>query len=67
MPTDAGTDRQRILIVEDDARLATLLGEYLSTHGFTVDVESRGDRASAHLGGRPALVVLDLMLPGLSD
>ena len=35
----------RILIVEDDARLATLLEEYLSRHGYDAGVESRGDRA----------------------
>lgn len=57
----------RILIVEDDARLATLLSEYLATHGFGVDVESRGDRAVERIWQEnPALVVLDLMLPGLS-
>ena len=28
------SDRPRILIVEDDARLATLLSEYLSSQGF---------------------------------
>jgi DNA-binding response OmpR family regulator len=57
----------QILIVEDDARLATLLSEYLTTRGFGVDVESRGDRAVERIWQEnPALVVLDLMLPGLS-
>lgn len=57
--------RARILIVEDDARLATLLQEYLSAQGYEVDVESRGDHAVARIWrDDPALVVLDLMLPG---
>ena len=59
--------RRRILIVEDDARLARLLQEYLSTHGYDADVESRGDRAVDRIWREdPALVVLDLMLPGIT-
>lgn len=57
----------RILIVEDDARLATLLEEYLSGHGYHAGVESRGDRAVERIWREnPALVVLDLMLPGMN-
>ena len=60
-----GLTRERILIVEDDARLAALLQEYLSGNGFDVDIESRGDRAVERIRkDAPALVVLDLMLPG---
>ena len=59
--------RERILIVEDDARLASLLQEYLSNNGFQVDIESRGDRAVGRIcKEEPALVILDLMLPGMS-
>jgi DNA-binding response OmpR family regulator len=62
-----GQARERILIVEDDARLAALLQEYLSTNGFDVAIESRGDRAVDRIcREEPALVVLDLMLPGCS-
>jgi DNA-binding response OmpR family regulator len=57
----------RILIVEDDARLATLLEEYLNGHGYEAGVESRGDRAVERIWREnPALVVLDLMLPGMN-
>jgi DNA-binding response OmpR family regulator len=62
-----GLARDRILIVEDDARLAALLQEYLSSNGFDVDIESRGDRAVERIRREvPDLVVLDLMLPGCS-
>jgi len=62
-----GLVRDRILIVEDDARLAALLQEYLASNGFDVDVESRGDRAVERIRKEaPAVVVLDLMLPGCS-
>jgi two-component system, OmpR family, response regulator RstA len=62
-----GHARQRILIVEDDARLAALLREYLDSNGFEVDIESHGDRAVERIRkDDPALVILDLMLPGAS-
>jgi two-component system response regulator RstA len=59
------TDRPRILIVEDDSRLATLLSEYLASQGFAVNAESHGDRAVERIWSEnPAVVILDLMLPG---
>ncbi|SIR94468.1 two-component system, OmpR family, response regulator RstA [Aquipseudomonas alcaligenes] len=55
----------RILIVEDDQRLAELTQEYLQSNGLQVDIESDGGRAAARiLKEQPDLVVLDLMLPG---
>ncbi len=55
----------RILLVEDDTRLAALEKEYLEREGYSVDVEGRGDRAVDRvLADPPDLVVLDLMLPG---
>lgn len=55
----------RILIVEDDQRLAELTQDYLESNGLKVGVESDGARAVARvLEERPDLVVLDLMLPG---
>ena len=57
----------RILIAEDDARLAGLLREYFGNHGFAVEIESRGARAVERiLQERPTLVILDLMLPDMS-
>lgn len=60
-------DRHRILIVEDDARLAELTRDYLESQGLAVSLQADGRRAvSQILAERPALVVLDLMLPGES-
>ncbi|MGF1547679.1 MAG: winged helix-turn-helix domain-containing protein [Thiotrichales bacterium] len=54
-----------ILLVEDDAKLAALVREYLEKSGFEVGIEGRGDRAGARiLAERPDLVILDIMLPG---
>ena len=59
------SDRPQILIVEDDARLASLLSEYLSSQGFAVNAESHGDRAVERIWSEnPVVVILDLMLPG---
>ena len=56
----------RVMLVEDDARLAQLVTEYLSAYEFQVDLVTRGDTALASFKElAPDLVVLDLMLPGL--
>jgi two-component system OmpR family response regulator len=56
----------RVMLVEDDPRLAALVMEYLNGYEFSVDLVTRGDTAVAHFQtSQPDLVVLDLMLPGL--
>ncbi|NLQ16587.1 response regulator [Marinomonas sp. M1K-6] len=58
-------DKQSILIVEDDERLALLTQEYLQKNGFNVGIESDGRKAiSRIISEQPSLVILDLMLPG---
>ncbi|OMG65553.1 DNA-binding response regulator [Stutzerimonas balearica] len=56
----------RILIVEDDQRLAELTREYLlGQGGFEVGIETDGARAVERIvAEQPDLVVLDVMLPG---
>lgn len=55
----------RILLVEDDERLAELTAEYLRKNDFVVAIEPRGDTAEARiLAEQPDLVILDVMLPG---
>src|SRR5215471_8979962 len=57
----------RILIIDDDARLAEMLSTYLTARGFAVEV--RGDGRSglraieSGAGGGFDAVVLDVMLP----
>jgi two-component system OmpR family response regulator len=59
------TMKTRILLVEDDERLAELTAEYLRKNDFEVLIEPRGDTAEARiLAERPDLVILDVMLPG---
>lgn len=56
----------KILLVEDDSALSELIASYLKHFDYTVAVVNRGDRAlEAARQFAPALVILDLMLPGL--
>jgi DNA-binding response OmpR family regulator len=56
----------RILLVEDDRRLAEMLTEYLGEAGFRVTVEGDGRSGLARLSREPhAAVVLDLTLPDM--
>ena len=54
----------RVLMIEDDLRLAQMLRAYLSDSGFTVTVAENAARGMRHLD-RSAfdLILLDLMLP----
>jgi len=55
----------RVLIVEDEAKLAGLLRDYLAQDGFEVTVLHRGDEVEPWVGTHEVdLVLLDLMLPG---
>ena len=57
----------RILIVEDEDALGTLLRYNLEVEGFAVEVIDRGDTAEMRLKETvPDLILLDWMLPGLS-
>jgi two-component system response regulator CpxR len=56
----------RILIVDDDDELSSLLTELLVREGFRVDTQNDGRRGlAAALNGGYDLMVLDVMLPGL--
>jgi two-component system, OmpR family, response regulator MtrA len=62
-PAPAG--RGRVLVVDDDAALAEMLGIVLRNEGFDSRVCPTGDRALAEFRDyRPDVVLLDLMLPG---
>ncbi len=66
MISSPSMDKLQVLLVEDDARLAALVSEYLGQHEFEVRVEARGDTAVSNFQADSVdLVILDLMLPGL--
>ncbi len=57
----------RIVVVEDDPHILLGLEDILSQEGFEVSSSSRGDDAMETIENtQPALVILDVMLPGQS-
>src|SRR5918912_1209520 len=60
----AETESQRILVVEDEASIASFVSLYLKNAGYSVTTAASGGEALQHVAvGPPALIVLDLMLP----
>jgi DNA-binding response OmpR family regulator len=56
-----------ILLVDDDVGLAALIGAYLEREGFSVHIENEGIRGvDEALSGNYAIMVLDVMMPGLN-
>jgi DNA-binding response OmpR family regulator len=61
------TDKKiKLLLIEDDIRLAELIRDYIEQQGFYVKMQHRGDRAVAEFNPQKTdIIILDLMLPGL--
>jgi len=57
----------RILVIDDDVELCTLVAEYLEPEGFEIESVYDGNRGLERaLSGDHLLVVLDVMLPGMN-
>ena len=57
-----------ILIIDDDRRLHEGISDFLAPFGFSIASRYSGDDALAALdGGKPELILLDIMLPGEKD
>jgi DNA-binding response OmpR family regulator len=55
----------KILVIEDEKKIASLIRKGLEAQGFVVDVSHHGDEGYAAVTTRPYdAVVLDIMLPG---
>jgi DNA-binding response OmpR family regulator len=56
----------QLLMIEDDARLARMVADYLTQSGFGVSIAGDGQHGLAAVqAGAPDLVILDLMLPDM--
>ena len=56
---------EHIFVVEDEIKISKLLRDYLTQEGFTVTCLDRGDEVVSKVKKeQPALILLDLMLPG---
>lgn len=57
--------QQRLLVVDDETKLRSLLKSYLSEQGFLVEAVEDGNTMDQYLANHEVdLVILDLMLPG---
>jgi two-component system response regulator CpxR len=58
--------RPRVLVVDDDTELCQLLCQYLTPEGYDVEAVHDGTRGVERaLSGEHAIVILDVMLPGI--
>jgi DNA-binding response OmpR family regulator len=62
----AASQAQTVLVVEDEASIASFVSLYLKNAGYSVKAVSNGADALAQVeNAQPALIVLDLMLPDM--
>jgi len=64
--SDVSRSGERVLVVDDDERLAAIVRDGLTHHGYVVDLAADGPTALTIARDHPPdLVILDLGLPGL--
>src|SRR5579872_4942979 len=67
MPLTKINKVDRILVIDDDVELCSLVGEYLEPEGFQIEAVHEGNRGlDRALNGDHLLIVLDVMLPGMN-
>ena len=56
----------KIMVIEDERKIAEAIAYALTKEGYTVEVVDRGDTAIHRLQEfKPAVIILDVMLPGM--
>src|SRR5687768_9877063 len=64
---EAASQEERVLVVDDEPDIVALVAYHLAKSGYSVSTAATGpDGLAQALRDKPALVVLDLMLPGFS-
>jgi len=56
-----------VILVEDEKKISDIVVLYLEREGFAVKVAETGQKALSLLKGEGDLVILDLMLPDISE
>lgn len=59
-------NNKKILVVEDEKKIAEIVKAYLEKEEFRVTIAERGDKALSQLKEGFALIILDLMLPDMA-
>lgn len=62
------SEKNLLLMVDDDAELCELIGDYLKNEGFDIEFAHNADEAEQRLeqANRYLLMILDVMMPGRS-
>ena len=67
MDTQIKSNAEQILVIDDDVELCKLVTRYLTREGFQIEaVHGGASGAERALSGNYALVVLDVMMPGIN-
>jgi two-component system phosphate regulon response regulator OmpR len=62
---DCSLQKHRILIIDDDRGIRTLLNDFLQTHSFVTETAQNAAEARAHLAIQSFdVIILDVMMPG---
>jgi two-component system, OmpR family, phosphate regulon response regulator PhoB len=65
--TEMAASAERVLVVDDEPDIVALVAYHLAKSGYSVSTATNGPEGlAAARRDKPALVILDLMLPGLS-
>jgi len=60
-------DKKRILVIEDDAEMRSLLKDFLEEDGFEIDSVNNGSEAFRTIAREPFdLIITDIRMPGLT-
>jgi DNA-binding response OmpR family regulator len=65
MESATGERASAVFVVEDDEQIAAMLSDLLEDEGYRVRTGVNGTALTAALADPPALVLLDVMMPGL--
>jgi len=67
METQTKPTSEQVLVIDDDVELCKLVTRYLTKEGFQIEAVNGGASGADHaLSGKYALVVLDVMMPGVN-
>src|SRR5438309_4480886 len=67
MDIQSTSNAEQILVIDDDVELCKLVTRYLTREGFQIEaVHGGASGAERALSGNYALVVLDVMMPGIN-
>ena len=65
MASEGEAGGRRVLIVEDEAGIAEVLADLLGDEGYETAVSVDGAALAAVVDAPPALILLDVMMPGM--